>query len=952
MAFAASVAASTLLLVRMLSLINRASDGLSTAARKTEAAMETFAEMRSWGILRHGDIGCFTHIAARRGMVRALEFLVSHGANPLAVDSTGQTPLDIARGATTHGACEFLEMLAPVRGSGGGLASPPFIAREAAGEKSPRGAGIFSKSDSGEQADGGSQNTTRRWGRARNVANSAMRWVSRAERAAQKGTAKVGVEPTCAPGSRGESQSTAMVAVAGAATVSATVANTYPARNDPASTELPSTATARFSPSSSPPWRGVRRTKTEGERHTTDYDFFPPGGIPRDVSPKRDDIEMGQLPETAATGGDLIAGEYGRIKCSANGDIHVGDDVSHLSAGGARMKPSHHAQLGAGGDLAQGQGHAGDADVSSRYRPPRMDDTKAPGHGSGTPGENPSTAAAPDVRRGHGILDIEGGVARPLDAIAGVDTDEARQHLNTLPKGGDNGSGAVIPHPHSEETDRERSEQGYNGDNAGADGAEGEGESGLPRSVQARTAAGSVSRWVASGVRLAGVRSGKIGVEPISSAVSPDGSQASSGAARGALQALPPILHRGRGDPTTNDLSFVVSSGAFSSPRPSDTQRRGGGKDRDAAGQRGEYGTSGTFLCDHSPVMVKSSNLAEGGTGSLELLTTRDAKKWESVFRGAATGDDGVRQGLGDVSPRSETGGAELHSAAITTAAECSSVPAAGTENNASTGGRQDAPCPQSVGERLSEPGVATSALSAALEATNASLPCSSRERDLRIVAPIDKRAVTAAWGKKSPKSILRASSTISRLNLTARAHSPRSTSSRKRPGSSAAVSGPPTYSPTQSVLNITWALRRLRPMSTPRDRRAAFGALRASSPFHIPPIYFLSFVDLASLGEIPRRTGYRFLGHASKRPVTCTELAAKTADGSEDPYVVYVSHRWLEPEFKNPDNHSKARFYQVRPVQCCGHGWGWGLGWVGGIFVSRVHDTNLHHGGGVVSCV
>ncbi|CAN0575486.1 unnamed protein product, partial [Ectocarpus sp. 12 AP-2014] len=120
------------------------------------------------------------------------------------------------------------------------------------------------------------------------------------------------------------------------------------------------------------------------------------------------------------------------------------------------------------------------------------------------------------------------------------------------------------------------------------------------------------------------------------------------------------------------------------------------------------------------------------------------------------------------------------------------------------------------------------------------------------------------------------------------------------------------TYSPTQAVLNITWSLRRLRPLGTPRERRAAFEGLRESSPVHIPQMYLLAFVDLAELGEIPQRTGNRFLGHGSKRPLAVRELMARADKSGEDPIVVYVSHRWLEPDFKNPDDHSKARFYQV----------------------------------------
>lgn len=121
--------------------------------------------------------------------------------------------------------------------------------------------------------------------------------------------------------------------------------------------------------------------------------------------------------------------------------------------------------------------------------------------------------------------------------------------------------------------------------------------------------------------------------------------------------------------------------------------------------------------------------------------------------------------------------------------------------------------------------------------------------------------------------------------------------------------------SPTQSVLNISWGLRRLRSLSTPRERRATWKTLRETSPFHIPPMYLLPFVDLVALGEIPKRTGDRFWGHADRRPVPCWELPGLMSgtNGEGEPLVAYLSHRWLEPDFKNPDDHTKARFYQAR---------------------------------------
>lgn len=138
------------------------------------------------------------------------------------------------------------------------------------------------------------------------------------------------------------------------------------------------------------------------------------------------------------------------------------------------------------------------------------------------------------------------------------------------------------------------------------------------------------------------------------------------------------------------------------------------------------------------------------------------------------------------------------------------------------------------------------------------------------------------------------------------------SSDSRNPAGAFAAAAA---CSPTQSVLNISWGLRRLRPMSTPRERRAAWKTLRETSPFHIPAMYLLPFVDLVALGEIPKRTGDRFWGHAGRRPIPCWEIQelSSGSNGEREPLVAYVSHRWLEPDFKNPDDHTKARFYQAR---------------------------------------
>ncbi|CAM9785465.1 unnamed protein product, partial [Discosporangium mesarthrocarpum] len=151
-------------------------------------------------------------------------------------------------------------------------------------------------------------------------------------------------------------------------------------------------------------------------------------------------------------------------------------------------------------------------------------------------------------------------------------------------------------------------------------------------------------------------------------------------------------------------------------------------------------------------------------------------------------------------------------------------------------------------------------------------------------------------------------------------------------------------FSPAQTVLNISWALGWMKLQGTPSDRRRGYQDFRAECPFHVPPMYLLGFTDMVEMGEIPRRSGDRFLGHPSKGPIHCMSLTQaeggrQTSRDSEhstswtraeasggcnpeqecrrkgngrDPVVVYVSHRWLEPDFKNPDNHSKTKFYQV----------------------------------------
>lgn len=212
-AYAVSLAASTGVLIRMLALINRASHGLSAASDSTENAMEAFMHFRSWCGLKHGDIGCLTHLATGKGMLRVLECLVRGGANPFVVDSTGKTPLDIAKGAGMDSAREFLEQIAEThRGS---LSSPGSASSlspiQGGGSKheqsrSPRRAlrlsdhrnsetGGSEKSEGGRTPNRESGPVVTNWHVTRTFAETAARWIMFGKWSSGKSLGKVAAEP-------------------------------------------------------------------------------------------------------------------------------------------------------------------------------------------------------------------------------------------------------------------------------------------------------------------------------------------------------------------------------------------------------------------------------------------------------------------------------------------------------------------------------------------------------------------------------------------------------------------------------------------------------------------------------------------------------------------------------------------------------------------------------------
>lgn len=198
--YAVSLAASTVVLIRMLSLINKASHGLAAAAANAEVAMESFRHFRSWGVFKHGDVGCLTHIAARKGMKCVLEHLVHKGANPCAVDSTGQTPLDVARRAGMTSTQDFLETLAEesardaCRGGGdiGKIKGSQSLSRS-------RRPSLFgyrgSIEESSERGTNDGIDAARHWHHVRNFTETILRWILSGERTSRKGLGKVAAEP-------------------------------------------------------------------------------------------------------------------------------------------------------------------------------------------------------------------------------------------------------------------------------------------------------------------------------------------------------------------------------------------------------------------------------------------------------------------------------------------------------------------------------------------------------------------------------------------------------------------------------------------------------------------------------------------------------------------------------------------------------------------------------------
>ncbi|CAM9422963.1 unnamed protein product [Chrysoparadoxa australica] len=105
--------------------------------------------------------------------------------------------------------------------------------------------------------------------------------------------------------------------------------------------------------------------------------------------------------------------------------------------------------------------------------------------------------------------------------------------------------------------------------------------------------------------------------------------------------------------------------------------------------------------------------------------------------------------------------------------------------------------------------------------------------------------------------------------------------------------------------LNLMWGLGHMGRRSSPAERRMQYGQLRLTSPFPVPMMHVISFADLLSMQRIPRRAGKHYLGESVCKPRPVTSLPKDSA-------VVFVSHRWLEPEFNHPDNSVKMRWSQV----------------------------------------
>ncbi|CAB1102696.1 unnamed protein product [Ectocarpus sp. CCAP 1310/34] len=653
-AFAASIIASTVLLARMLTLIHGAAQGLASAVKKTDTAMEAFVDLRSWGILRHGEVGCLTHIAAGRGMVRALDFLVKNGANPSAVDSTGQTPLDIAEESGMKEACAYLQgvISSSSQQREGGLLSTP-IARmlktKVDRARSPRSPPRKASGDKirGAQGDTRERPLVHGWRQVRKVAGSAARWIGMSEMvSARRASGRVGIA------------------------VGATSA-------DPALRETTSQPTTEASAALGlPPALSISYSRDRCEDGEN-------GGVPALV---------GSSPSSSAHLPSSFSSQAG----------HEDNDKRNRHVSPSSMTPVTIATSPAAGICREGVGDTGGTTLS--------------------PGREVVRRRASDAIPGGDLI---------YDQLE-MDYDESEQPTSEKPR-----------RRPSLSTPRSNGRQQGGTHMAGGGEAEGGEE----------TTAGGGTGGIDTGACVGGNRV------------------------------------RGRLEDGANASRVQEES--------------------DEAGERRVESGSSRPAPRRSSVWSRLS-------ASISLLL-------QQSFSGDKGTHGGGEGGASARSPRSET---ELAT------------------------------------------------------------------------------TVTEAF-LRSPSSPL--STTLRR-----RLSSTRATSGLKNAAAADNGGKVATYSPTQAVLNITWALRRLRPLGTPRERRAAFEGLRESSPVHIPQMYLLAFVDLAELGEIPQRTGYRFLGHGSKRPLAVRELMARADKSGEDPIVVYVSHRWLEPDFKNPDDHSKARFYQV----------------------------------------
>ncbi|CBN78895.1 hypothetical protein Esi_0155_0018 [Ectocarpus siliculosus] len=648
-AFTASIVASTVLLARMLTLIHGAAQGLASAAKKTDTAMETFVDLRSWGILRHGEVGCLTHIAAGRGMVRALDFLVRNGANPSAVDSTGQTPLDIAEESGMKEACVYLQgvISSSSQQRERDLLSTP-IARmlktKVDRARSPRSPPRKASDDKISEAQGDTRERplVHGWRQVRKVAGSAARWIGMSEMvSARRASGRVGIEvrATSAADALGETTS-------------------QPTTEASAALRLPPALSISYS----------RDRCKDGEN----------GGV---LAP------VGSSPSSSAhSSSSSFSSQAG----------HGDNDRINRHVSPSAMTPGTIATSPAAGVCREGVGDTGETMLS--------------------PGREVARRRAPDAMPGGDLI---------YDQLEMVNDD---------------------------------SEQ-----------------------------------------------------------------------------------------PTAETPSRRTSS--------STTKRNGR--------QRG-----GTHMAGGGEAEAGEETTAGGRAGGIDT--------------GACVRDDRVRGRLEDGANASrvqeESDEAE--------------------ERSAESGSSRPAPRRSSVSSRLS------ASISVLLqqnfsgdEGTHGGGRGSASGRSPRS----DTELVTTVT-----EAFLRSPPTPLSTTLRRRLSSTRATSGLKNAAAADNGGKAATYSPTQAVLNITWALRRLRPLGTPRERRAAFEGLRESSPVHIPQMYLLAFVDLAELGEIPQRTGNRFLGHGSKRPLAVCYLVQKLAKRlGRKPYEFYL---WIDYACINQQNPSADR--------------------------------------------